>query len=52
MKLQREDIHPLQDTCPYFKYVAAIRDRGGGLMAPALKISGVLFIPEDKKAAM
>ena len=19
MKLQREDIHPLQDTCPYFR---------------------------------
>jgi hypothetical protein len=20
MKLQREDIHPLQDTCPYFPF--------------------------------
>ena len=20
MKLQREDIHPLQDTCPYLEY--------------------------------
>ena len=20
MKLQREDIHPLQDTCPYFMW--------------------------------
>ena len=24
MKLQREDIHPLQDTCPYFRYLEII----------------------------
>jgi hypothetical protein len=24
MKLQREDIHPLQDTCPYFSSVYSV----------------------------
>jgi len=31
MKLQREDIHPLQDTCPYFGSSATINMNGGTL---------------------
>jgi beta-glucosidase len=29
MKLQREDIHPLQDTCPYFEWAEGYTHRFG-----------------------
>ncbi len=28
MKLQREDIHPLQDTCPYFACCLVFQQKG------------------------
>ncbi len=34
MKLQREDIHPLQDTCPYFEWMYFI-----SLMIAILKMA-------------